>query len=850
MKTFDFGYYISKDNFLYQQLSDTYRTALQNLINIVVEEYLSYTPMFNKYFTDHGPFHSKEITDVVTKLVKINSDILSRNVQADSSRGFEPQSFLNEDECFILLASIWLHDIGMIYNIDPVTGQILYEQIHRAKHAKQSIELLFKKRKELFIYTLPYSDRLIKLISDVCVNHTTSVKEWVDYLDEFDELVKSKIRTKLLIALLRIGDILDLRQKRAPLSLRSILKIPTISLMHWDVSELIDFYEIEEINAQALVYIQGKAAEDVSLPQNKHTYKYPLFLYKYTQIINEYKQLEAIFSKYGFNIKIKFEFSHNNFCKKISNTALEQDSLKKFHSNNDENILFYKAHNFYLRENIISLYKKYDEANLHNKTLLQLQMVDKIANYISQLTTELIDLNAFSSFNNKDSLLKANLENIEWLFTDGSDAKHNRSTPISGSKIIQKIISDTHQQVPPPTSYFTFRQYFLRFGEFIKAFEVAHVEKGNIVANAQFFDSFGIEPNATHQACLKFGNKKHTYFNVFKSLGYLEDNMYNIHQYNTLLMFLRLGYTKEEHPSIYREIGALVTNLRSKINHEDYISVHNHCNLCTGRLLSILCYYLGINQNIEENEKKDIVLIINRIIDWLTTQEEKQWATIRDDDSKIYSSRYTAAVLNGLIDYYFFFIYQPDKEGLTNPYFVKTDDIQYGKGEFEKIIISVLRGLECFKINKIKTEGDDWVLYSHVLMSINNYKRIFNYSPELQKAKVNPDNIFKKEFENKIKDELANVPRLSILNEAAIWPIYYFRLLITEQHREDILHNIKKLFKYEGDNLSESFMNNLLAHAVWNEEDGSWGNNITETFHFLICWMVYWEDTLRKQKNI
>ena len=78
MIQFKIEHYISKKNFLYKQLSDSYRTALNNLINIVVDEYLLYTPMFNQYFTDHGPFHSKAITEVVTNLVKINSEITIR----------------------------------------------------------------------------------------------------------------------------------------------------------------------------------------------------------------------------------------------------------------------------------------------------------------------------------------------------------------------------------------------------------------------------------------------------------------------------------------------------------------------------------------------------------------------------------------------------------------------------------------------------------------------------------------------------------------------------------------------------------------------------------------------------
>jgi len=175
------------------------------------------------YYTLHGMDHSRAVISMLDGLVD----------------GIDPDRGLTNPEIFYLLASVYLHDVGMLIPYPDDEGQAneinarkkrpyTKEDLIRDKHHLRSGEYVTEHAAELELDHV--ESECVRLI---CEGHRV-VELDTEYYD--DRLIGSeRIRVRLLAALLRFSDELDISYKRAPKKLMAILEedMPDYSRLQW-----------------------------------------------------------------------------------------------------------------------------------------------------------------------------------------------------------------------------------------------------------------------------------------------------------------------------------------------------------------------------------------------------------------------------------------------------------------------------------------------------------------------------------------------------------------------------------------------------------------------------------------
>ncbi len=208
------------------------------------------------WFTKHDVSHSQEI-------VHLLGQILSPLEET-------PQK-LNEHELFILLASAYLHDIGMQnlkvvdISIDKLTSEE-YEQI-RKMHAEESFNIILKrlnKTMERDDFHLPIiKDDYISIIARVSKGHATDFfEESIDYFQQNPaEPLNRSVRADLLTALLMIADELDLQSKRAEFSETAKSNLSDYSAVHWYKHHYVASVEVDKGTVHLTLQFPADASE-------------------------------------------------------------------------------------------------------------------------------------------------------------------------------------------------------------------------------------------------------------------------------------------------------------------------------------------------------------------------------------------------------------------------------------------------------------------------------------------------------------------------------------------------------------------------------------------------------------
>ena len=179
--------------------------------------------MYHVYYTLHGLDHSNNIITILDKLVD----------------GLNPADALNDTEIFCLLSSVYLHDVGMQCKFPndveraakiselkkrPYTFQDLIRDEHHIRSG-QYIKDTYKNLKLDHVEA-----ECIRLISEGHRQIKLESKEYDDQPIGFE-----RVRVRLLAALLRLADELDIVYTRAPETLLDILKndMPDYSRIQW-----------------------------------------------------------------------------------------------------------------------------------------------------------------------------------------------------------------------------------------------------------------------------------------------------------------------------------------------------------------------------------------------------------------------------------------------------------------------------------------------------------------------------------------------------------------------------------------------------------------------------------------
>lgn len=207
------------------------------------------SPLYN--FTDHTLTHSQRIESRIISLY--NELFEGRNVEV----------YLNDAELYILVMSIYLHDIGMelmkediliklfeVRNyknkftqslVDKITVEEIkevkkndedfYNFIRKNHHIISALWIMRSQEKKEF--TLPILDGYANFIAQVCFAHNEDVEVLREGYYSKTSYHNNTIELKVLAYLLRIGDALDGDRCRVNIEVKNIKDIPVISRIHW-----------------------------------------------------------------------------------------------------------------------------------------------------------------------------------------------------------------------------------------------------------------------------------------------------------------------------------------------------------------------------------------------------------------------------------------------------------------------------------------------------------------------------------------------------------------------------------------------------------------------------------------
>jgi molecular chaperone HtpG len=235
-----------------------------------VSKWLTYVPQTFPHYTRHTIDHSDEIVSQVSKLLFYSDD------------PEQPVVKLSGAEAYILVASAYLHDAGMVVSdhekaeilkssdwanwttgegggakrwqyaqelrngkepadeslrnfLADVQVRFLIAEFVRARHHLRAADLLTQQQSILgrFAFDDPM---LLRTIADTCIAHGLKQHELEDrerYPDRRD-ILGDLVNVRFIAVLLRLGDLLDMRHDRAcPLLLNAACPLPAESLAHW-----------------------------------------------------------------------------------------------------------------------------------------------------------------------------------------------------------------------------------------------------------------------------------------------------------------------------------------------------------------------------------------------------------------------------------------------------------------------------------------------------------------------------------------------------------------------------------------------------------------------------------------
>jgi molecular chaperone HtpG len=235
-----------------------------------VEKWLSYTPQTFPHYTRHTVHHSDEIILQASKFLFIDEDPI------------KPVVALTPVEAYILIASAYLHDSGMVssdkekvnilssdewkrwtsesgggakrwqeiqelrdgqgppdemiryFLADLQTRFLVAEFIRRAHHWRAADVV---QQHQALLGRFAFDDRrLERTIADVCVAHGLRQSELEDneLYPERRDILGQTVNVRFLAIALRLGDLLDMSYDRAcPLLLNAACPLPADSLAHW-----------------------------------------------------------------------------------------------------------------------------------------------------------------------------------------------------------------------------------------------------------------------------------------------------------------------------------------------------------------------------------------------------------------------------------------------------------------------------------------------------------------------------------------------------------------------------------------------------------------------------------------
>ena len=237
--------------------------------NRLSEDILPFAQVNTPFHNDHGVGHSKRVIEYIEKIL--------------GEKGIKN---LNSTETFLLLASAWFHDIGLLINEHE--GVTLTSEEIRIKHHILSQSFV---KKNYAIFGID-SEYLGRYIGDICFSHRRIVQIDSVFPQEYINLFGKKVHLKFLAGILRLSDSLDCDERRAPeIDSNYIMKLPETQINHWRSCQLISGIGIDHGNQSIIIDASQRVPED-----------YEIILWKIKDVYSEFDSVSDILHKNGIHL--------------------------------------------------------------------------------------------------------------------------------------------------------------------------------------------------------------------------------------------------------------------------------------------------------------------------------------------------------------------------------------------------------------------------------------------------------------------------------------------------------------------------------------------------------------------
>ncbi len=192
-------------------LFDLYRAAITEIASFPPPPSLDLQHTAQSYFTDHGSGHLRRVQLYAEELIK------------KSNLG------INCCEALLLLLSIWLHDLAMLFKLNPAELDVDIRDSHHER--VMSVLARIRDVEQLHLPSLPPG--LDPLIEKITRAHRRAVD--ISTVEPSSTVNQNSIRVRLLAAIVRISDASDMDNRRAPEAVFEMYEpaIPETSKLHW-----------------------------------------------------------------------------------------------------------------------------------------------------------------------------------------------------------------------------------------------------------------------------------------------------------------------------------------------------------------------------------------------------------------------------------------------------------------------------------------------------------------------------------------------------------------------------------------------------------------------------------------
>lgn len=286
------------------------KKRLQRICNKIRREWASPTRRAYPY-TPHDDSHCERVEEKLYQLISIE----------------KAKENLPPEEIFLLLASVWLHDIGMkphLFNDDKSENElrdkastIRWDRYVRENHAERSARFVKENGRRLGL-----TDDEIRHMIKMCRLHRHRAYKEL-YLEPWPTKKEPRIRIQLLIAYLRLADVLHIPHKAetGEFKIYLALGLDPISRFHWFKSKYTDsiFVSPEEFR----ITITLKIPESREYPNRWEQKLEPLKEVLTREVQDELESIKDILSKGGLSVYLTLE------CDSVEDPMMSKNDVQQ-----------------------------------------------------------------------------------------------------------------------------------------------------------------------------------------------------------------------------------------------------------------------------------------------------------------------------------------------------------------------------------------------------------------------------------------------------------------------------------------------------------------------------------------